>query len=88
MGEINNKPWRVETVLRSLSPLTPYALAASPAPQAGWAARIRLTYEEIHPSDRWLRFQAPRPPRPPRPAIKTEPMVRIGEQRGWIDPTP
>lgn len=88
MGEINNKAWRLKAVLLILSPLTPLAHATSPASQAGWTARIRLTREEINPSDRWLRFQAPQPPHPPRPAIKTEPMVRIGEPRGWIDPTP
>lgn len=88
MGGINNKAWRLKAVLRSFSPLTPLAMATSTTPQADWAASICLTHQEIHPSDRWLRFQAPRPPRPPRPAIKTEPMVRIGEQRGWIDPTP
>lgn len=88
MGGINNKAWRLKAVLRSLGPMTPPLITTSPAPQAGWTARIRLTHEEIHPSDRWLRFEAPRPPRPPRPAIKTEPIVRIGEQRGWIDPTP
>lgn len=88
MGGINDKAWRLKAVLRSLSPLTPSTHAASPAPWAGWTARIRLTHDEIHPSDRWLRFQTPRRPRPARPAIKTEPSVRIGEQRGWIDPAP
>ena len=88
MGGINNKAWRLKAVLRNLSPLTPLAYAAAPSPHAGWTARIRLTHDEIHPPDRWLRFKAPRLLHPARLTIKTEPIVRIGEQRGWIDPAP
>ena len=88
MGGINNKAWRLKAVLRTLGALTAPACEAPPSPRAGWTAHIRLSPGEIHSPDRRLRFQAPRPPFPTRPAIKAEPAIRIGEQRGWIDPAP
>lgn len=88
MGEINHKPWRAKAVLRPFGPSVTPAGEASSSPRAGWSVRLHLSQDEIHPPNRWLRFQPPRPSDPTGKPPDAAPGPRIHERRGWTDPTP
>lgn len=88
MGEINDKRWCVKAVLRGFGPSQRPVGEASPPPRAGWSVRLHLSQDEIHPPNRWLRFQPPRPSRPARQQPEADPGPLIHERRGWTDPAP